>query len=151
PLRIVIAPRGFNGAIGPGARWLRGGCRGRDKPSWGLERRMADLANILVVGDLHFGEERSAGAPSERRHAVGRGARAFRALRAEHTSRRLDGRPWRLVIAGDLFDFMSVVVPSTPALPARTPDERQFGLGRSAAAGIVRMRRICENHQGLLA
>lgn len=112
---------------------------------------MADLANILVVSDLHFGEELLPGATSERRHAVELGVRAFREMLAYHTSRRLDGRPWRLVIAGDLFDFMSVVVPSTPALPARTSDERRFGLGRSAAAGVVRMRQICENHQRLLA
>ena len=112
---------------------------------------MADVANILVVSDLHFGEELLPGATSERRHAVELGQRAFREFLRYHASRRLGGRPWRLVIAGDLFDFMSVVVPSTREMPARSADERRFGLDRGSRAGVIRMRRICENHRDLLA
>ncbi|HSD88128.1 MAG TPA: hypothetical protein VLB44_11460, partial [Kofleriaceae bacterium] len=112
---------------------------------------MTEPANILVVSDLHFGEELLPGATAERRHAVELGARAFREFLHYHASRRLGGRPWRLVIAGDLFDFMSVVVPGAPDLPARTLDERRFGLDRSMLSGVVRMRRICENHRDLLA
>lgn len=112
---------------------------------------MADLSNLLVVSDLHFGEELLPGATAERRMAVELGARAFRDFLRYHASRRLGGRPWRLVIAGDLFDFMSVVVPPSRELPARTADERRFGLARGTRAGVVRMRLICEHHQDLLA
>src|SRR5687768_8900308 len=112
---------------------------------------MAELANILVVSDLHFGEELLPGATTERRNAVELGARAFKDFLRYHAVRRLGGRPWRLVIAGDLFDFMSVVVPSTRELPARTADERAFGLDRGVRAGLTRMRMICENHRELLA
>jgi UDP-2,3-diacylglucosamine pyrophosphatase LpxH len=112
---------------------------------------MGETANILVVSDLHFGEELLPGATTERRTAVELGARAFREFLHYHASRRLGGRPWRLVIAGDLFDFMSVMIPGTADLPARTPDERRFGLDRTAAAGVLRMRKICENHKDLLA
>jgi len=111
---------------------------------------MADLANILVVSDLHFGEELLPGASLERRNAVELGARAFREFLRYHAVRRRDGRPWRLVIAGDLFDFMSVVIPSLPDRPARTADERRFGLGRGAVTGVERMRLICEAHRPLL-
>ena len=75
---------------------------------------MASLANILVVSDLHFGEELLPGASQERRRAIELGSSAFREFLRYHTVRRRDGRPWRLVIAGDLFDFMSVVIPGTP-------------------------------------
>lgn len=112
---------------------------------------MAGLANILVVSDLHFGEELLPGATSDRRDAVALGARAFREFLRYHTSRRLGGRPWRLVIAGDLFDFMSVVVPPTRELPARSADERRFGLDRGSRAGVARMKLICDNHHALLA
>jgi hypothetical protein len=61
---------------------------------------MADLANILVVSDLHFGEELLPGATAERRHAVELGAAAFCEFLRYHAVRRLGGRPWRLVIAG---------------------------------------------------
>jgi UDP-2,3-diacylglucosamine pyrophosphatase LpxH len=111
---------------------------------------MADLANILVVSDLHFGEQLLPGASAERRRAVELGEQAFREFLRYHAVRRLDGRPWRLVIAGDLFDFMSVVVPGTRELPARTADERRNGLSRGVRSGVVRMARLCEAHPALL-
>jgi UDP-2,3-diacylglucosamine pyrophosphatase LpxH len=113
-------------------------------------RGPAGLANILVVSDLHFGEELLPGASAERRHAVDLGANAFRAFLGYHTVRRRDGRPWRLVIAGDLFDFMSVVIPSMPDRPAKSRDERLFGLSRGISTGVERLRRICEIHRPLL-
>jgi UDP-2,3-diacylglucosamine pyrophosphatase LpxH len=109
------------------------------------------LSNILVVSDLHFGEELLPGASPERRHAVDLGATAFREFLRYHTVRRRDGRPWRLVIAGDMFDFMSVVVPSLPDRPAKSADERRFGLSRGATTGVERLRQICEIHRPLLA
>jgi UDP-2,3-diacylglucosamine pyrophosphatase LpxH len=112
---------------------------------------MAALANILVVSDLHFGEELLPGASLERRHAIELGAAAFREFLRYHTVRRRDGRTWRLVIAGDLFDFMSVVITGTRDRPAKSADERRFGLGRGIQPGVERMRRICEAHHPLLA
>jgi UDP-2,3-diacylglucosamine pyrophosphatase LpxH len=111
---------------------------------------MADLANILVVSDLHFGEQLLPGASAERRRAVELGEQAFRDFLRYHAVRRLDGRPWRLVIAGDLFDFMSIVVPGTREFPARTADERRNGLQRGVRSGVVRMARLCEAHAALL-
>jgi UDP-2,3-diacylglucosamine pyrophosphatase LpxH len=111
---------------------------------------MADLANILVVSDLHFGEELLPGASAERTRAVELGATAFREFLRHHTVRKRDGRPWRLVIAGDLFDFMSVVIPVTPERPAKTRDERLYGLPRSAKTGVQRVRLICARHRPLL-
>ena len=111
---------------------------------------MAVPHNILVVSDLHFGEELLPGATSERRHAVQLGARAFHEFLQYHEARRLGGRPWRLVIAGDLFDFMSVMIPGTRAQPAKTLDERTYGLHRGAHTGVARLQQICENHRPLL-
>lgn len=111
---------------------------------------MAVQSNILVVSDLHFGEELLPGAGRERRHAIELGVTAFREFLAHHAPRRHDGRPWRLVIAGDLFDFMSIYVASTRDRPAKTADERRFGLSRSVKTGPERMRMICEAHRPLL-
>ncbi len=112
---------------------------------------MSGPANLLVVSDLHFGEELLPGAGHERRRAVELGAAAFREFLAYHAARRSGGRPWRLVIDGDFFDFMSVMIPTTPDRPAKTADERRFGLGRSVRAGVERLRRICEGHADILA
>jgi UDP-2,3-diacylglucosamine pyrophosphatase LpxH len=111
---------------------------------------MAALANILVVSDLHFGEELLPGASLERSRAIELGSTAFREFLRYHSVRRRDGRPWRLVIAGDLFDFMSIVIRATRERPARTADERRFGLGRGMQPGVERMRVICEAHRPLL-
>lgn len=111
---------------------------------------MSELANILVVSDLHFGEQLLPGASVERRRAVELAETAFRDFLRYHAVRRRDGRPWRLVIAGDLFDFMSIVLPSTRDFPARSGDERRHGLGRGVRTGVHRMARICEAHPLLL-
>jgi UDP-2,3-diacylglucosamine pyrophosphatase LpxH len=107
--------------------------------------------NILVVSDLHFGEELLPGASGDRCRAVSLGASAFSAFLRYHTARRRDGRPWRLVIAGDLFDFMSVVVGAVPGRRARTRDEHAFGLRRGAVPGVERLRQICDAHGPMLA
>jgi UDP-2,3-diacylglucosamine pyrophosphatase LpxH len=107
-------------------------------------------ANLLIVSDLHFGEELLPGASVERRRAIELGAAAFREFLRYHTVRRRDGRTWRLVIAGDLFDFMSVVIPATRERPAKSADERRFGLSRGVQPGVERMRQICEAHRPLL-
>src|SRR5437588_11189965 len=116
-----------------------------------MVKTVGDLANILVVSDLHFGEELLPGASEDRREAVALGAQAFREFLRYHAVRRVGGRPWRLVIAGDLFDFMSVVVPASSEFRARDRDERRNGLGRGGPVGVERLRRICENHGPLLA
>ena len=112
---------------------------------------MAGPANILVVSDLHFGEELLPGAGRARRHAVELCAAAFCEFLAYHAARRRGGRPWRLVINGDCFDFMSVMIPTTPERSPKTADERRFGLGRGIKAGVERMRLICEGQPALLS
>jgi len=111
---------------------------------------VAELSNLLVVSDLHFGEELLPGAAEERCEAVALGAEAFCAFLRYQAVRRIGGRPWRLVIAGDLFDFMSVVIPGSPELPARTADERRHGIGRGTQAGVRRLTAICAGHKALL-
>jgi UDP-2,3-diacylglucosamine pyrophosphatase LpxH len=111
---------------------------------------LADHSNILVVSDLHFGEELLPGASTERREAVELGAQAFRDFMRYQRVRKVGGRNWRLVIAGDLFDFMSVVIPGSADLPAKSADERRLGVGRGAKAGVARLAAICAQHQPLL-
>ena len=112
---------------------------------------MSVQSNLLVVSDLHIGEELLPGASVERKRGVELASTAFREFLRYHAARRRDGRPWRLVVAGDLFDFMSVAIAPTPELPAKTADERSHGLAHGIATGVLRMRAIGEAHRGLLA
>lgn len=104
--------------------------------------------NLLVVSDLHFGEQLLPGAQEDRRRAVELADQAFREFLRYHAARRQHGRPWRLVIAGDMFDFMSVVVPAGDHGPA-SDDEKRFGLHRGARAGVERMRQIGLAHHAV--
>lgn len=107
-------------------------------------------ANLLIVSDLHFGEDLLPGASVEKQRAVALGANAFCELLRYHGQRRLDGRPWRLVVAGDLFDFMAVRVGPVPGRTAGA-DERRYGPRRSAALGAARMAQIGTAHREVLA
>lgn len=107
-------------------------------------------SNLLIVSDLHFGEDLLPGASVEKRRAVGLGATAFCDFLRHHGQRRLDGKPWRLVVAGDLFDFMSVTLSAHGELPERNGDERWAGRTRSLASGPARMREIAAAHRAVL-
>jgi UDP-2,3-diacylglucosamine pyrophosphatase LpxH len=107
-------------------------------------------SNVLIVSDLHFGEDLLPGASEEKRRAVAMGASAFCEFLQHHRQRRMDGRPWRLVVAGDLFDFMAITLSAHGELPARTTDERRAGRSRSAISGPARLRLICAAHQPVL-
>lgn len=107
-------------------------------------------ANLLIVSDLHFGEDLLPGASVEKQRAVALGAKAFCELLRYHGQRRLDGRPWRLVVAGDLFDFMAVRVGPAPGRTAGA-DERRYGPRRSVGLGAARMAQIGHAHREVLA
>ena len=91
---------------------------------------MAELANILVVSDLHFGEEllpgrtrSSAGAPS----SSGRPRSATSSR--YYAQRRRDGRPWQPRDRGRPVRLhVRRIDPATRERPAKTADERRFGL-----------------------
>src|SRR5712672_2756401 len=67
--------------------------------------------NILVISDLHLGEDlRPGGAGvSYLRHLV-KLERELENFLAYHTQTRLNDRPWTLVVNGDMVDFMSVMI-----------------------------------------
>lgn len=108
-------------------------------------------ANVLIVSDLHFGEDLLPGASAEKQRAVALGASSFCEFLRYHAQRRLDGKPWRLVVAGDLFDFMAVTVSASTVAPARGRDERTHGRRRSVATGPLRLARVAEAHRAVLA
>ncbi len=92
--------------------------------------------NLLITSDLHLGDPRYV----ER-------AEEFARWLARFSSRRLDGRPWRLVLAGDIFDFLLAVQPGRGRQLARVAPTRRsalnkaryvFELARPALAAMAR-------------
>ena len=75
------------------------------------DRSRADRRhNLVVLSDVHLGEDLMPGCPAETRRHVDMAETAMVDF-IRHLARwRVDGRPWRLVINGDLADFMTVQV-----------------------------------------
>lgn len=65
----------------------------------------ATAHNILVVSDLHLGESLRPRDPGYLKH-VARLNRAFCRFLKHYARHRVEDRPWRLVIAGDMIDFL---------------------------------------------
>jgi UDP-2,3-diacylglucosamine pyrophosphatase LpxH len=110
------------------------------------------LPNLLVISDLHLGEDLLPGASEENRSAVAMASAAFCEFLRYHARFRVDGRPWRLVINGDLFDFMSVHAGAADgvALDARE-EAHTLGAGRREDASIVRMRLMGARYRAVFA
>ena len=58
-------------------------------------------ANLLIVSDLHIGEDLLPGASAEKQRAVALGAGAFCEFLRHHAQRRLDGRRREVVDVGE--------------------------------------------------
>src|SRR5688572_19041346 len=86
--------------------------------------------NILILSDLHLGEDVKPQAPVSVTYLryLARLEKELESFLEHYTRSRHDGRPWRLIINGDMVDFMSVCL-----LPQQeegvTEDEKRFGLG----------------------
>jgi len=103
--------------------------------------------NLLVISDLHLGEgirDDDAGS----RDRLQRVDRELQQFVAHYTEHRRGDRPWRLVINGDMVDFIAVCL-----MPARAeiltelhPDDHIYGLGTRAHAAAVKMQRVLERH-----
>jgi UDP-2,3-diacylglucosamine pyrophosphatase LpxH len=101
-----------------------------------------------VISDLHLGEDLK---PSNThvtflRH-IARLERELEAFLAYHTRNRLDGRPWRLVVNGDMVDFMSIMILPEPG--SASVEEEQFGLGHGEAQSAAKLARVFERHPGV--
>ncbi len=118
---------------------------------------MSIEANILVISDLHLGEDLSPTATE----ACIRDLRLAEAHLIEflrhYARRRVDGRPWRLVVNGDMVDFLTIcVLPGDERLPpearqAQHRDEYDHGLGRREWVAAVQIRAALDRHAELIA
>jgi UDP-2,3-diacylglucosamine pyrophosphatase LpxH len=103
--------------------------------------------NILVVSDLHLGCEIKAGGREIRRPVLDRQLASFIDW---HSDNRTEGRPWRLILNGDIVDFVAITL--TPGPGETTPfavstEERQYGLAPEEAKCIWKLARVAERHE----
>ncbi len=105
--------------------------------------------NTLVISDLHLGEDLGLSATmASTRHLEVTSAQLIQFLRY-YSRRRADGRPWRLVINGDMVDFLAICV-----MPGEsgdfgeefTPDELVYGMGRRPRVARAKMEAVLDRH-----
>jgi UDP-2,3-diacylglucosamine pyrophosphatase LpxH len=78
----------------------------------------ASTHNLLIVSDLHLSEGFSIQEGKFSRLEDFFSDQPFADFLAYHQHHREEDQPWRLIIAGDLFDFLQIT-----SLPANTPEE----------------------------
>jgi UDP-2,3-diacylglucosamine pyrophosphatase LpxH len=111
--------------------------------------------NTLVISDLHLGEDLSPSATLANRLHLDLVERQLCSFLRHYGRRRDGGRPWRLVVNGDLIDFLSICVkPGDPDYPAGSAvaeradrDEREFGLRRTPEIAAIGVHRVAERHR----
>ncbi len=107
--------------------------------------------NLIVISDLHLGEDLRPGGTgvSYLRHLV-RLEKELEKFLHHHTDVWLDERPWRLVINGDMVDFMSMnILPEEGDADTSSDDDRLYGLGWSERAAQKKLERVIVRHQGV--
>jgi UDP-2,3-diacylglucosamine pyrophosphatase LpxH len=100
--------------------------------------------NLLAISDLHLGCDLKPGARPARR--------GFDAQLAgfldHHAANRTDGKPWRLILDGDIVDFVAITV--TPGADDAgfeiSEEERQFGLASEEAKCVWKLRQTFARH-----
>src|SRR5579862_2926123 len=94
--------------------------------------------NVVVVSDVHLGEDLLPGASGRAARDVALAETALADFARHLTRARMDGRPWRLVVNGDMLDLMVV------------PDGRgKLPTARTAAAAIERIDQVIVRHKSV--
>ena len=122
---------------------------------------MSSTHNILVISDLHLGEGLEPQNPSSTTsYDVLLAERQLVEFLRTYTRRRADGKPWRLVINGDMIDFVSMCVYPARKSDQDTPrpqdasefsswllEERTYGLQRRLDAACAQVRAVLRYHR----
>ena len=115
---------------------------------------MSNKDNILVISDLHLGEDLSPATTDAVTRQLEISERQLIDFLRYYTHRRKNGLPWRLVINGDMVDFLQVcVLPNDERLANKRTnidaDERVHGLRRRPEVARVKMAAVVQRHQNV--
>ncbi|MCB9524372.1 MAG: hypothetical protein H6702_13520 [Myxococcales bacterium] len=98
---------------------------------------------MLLVSDLHLGEACKEHSRIEYLKRASQLDQHICAFLDHHRQHRLGGQPWRLILGGDLLDFLQVTLVG----PDADEEARRFGLGTDEAASRWKFERLVERHR----
>ncbi len=109
--------------------------------------------NILIISDLHLGEDLRpvSNSVSYLRH-LAKLERELGNFIDHYTHHRVDGRPWSLVVNGDMVDFMSVMIlpePAEPGSPDHDEEDRLYGLGYGERQSQKKLEQVIARHKSV--
>ena len=114
-------------------------------------RRVRSLSerrhNLLAISDLHLGCDLRPGIRLDRPRPTDAPLASFLEWHAAH--RGEGNKPWRLVLNGDIVDFVAITIVPGPAEPVPftvSREERAIGLATSPAKCVWKLRRTAERH-----
>jgi UDP-2,3-diacylglucosamine pyrophosphatase LpxH len=105
--------------------------------------------NLLVISDLHLGEDLKPATKQRYLPHVPMLERELESFLDHYRKSRRDGRPWELVINGDMVDFLSVCLFPDDGDASAAEEDRVWGLGTDAAAATRKMERVLARHPGV--
>jgi UDP-2,3-diacylglucosamine pyrophosphatase LpxH len=114
----------------------------------GMWRRVRSLSerphNLLAISDLHLGCDLRPGNKLDKPRPTDGPLASFLAYHATH---REDGKPWRLILNGDIVDFVAItLLPKEPVLFDISTEERALGLAPTEPKCVWKLRRTAERH-----
>lgn len=100
--------------------------------------------NLLAISDLHLGSDLKPGVRPARRGFDTQLA----SFLDHHAVNRRNGKPWRLILDGDIVDFVAITVTPGPGDAGFeiSEEERQFGLGSEEAKCVWKLRQTFARH-----
>lgn len=129
-------------------------------------RKKGSTHNILVISDLHLGEDLNPSATEQLTRDLELAEKQLIGFIRKYTRRRADGLPWRLVVNGDMVDFLTICVypetagsaagahddrPDRRALAAldHSSDESEYGFHRRKDAACIKVDAVARRHSEL--
>lgn len=100
--------------------------------------------DLLVISDLHLGEALRPGQP------MPEGASERERVLIEFLDHYRDEGSWKLVINGDMVDFLSITTKPDDlgTVQGLHPDDHHYGLAQREDSAELQLRQVLERHQG---
>ncbi|MCA1829199.1 MAG: metallophosphoesterase, partial [Myxococcales bacterium] len=118
--------------------------------SMGLERvwrRVRSLTerrhNLLAISDLHLGCDLRPGQNLDRPRPADHALASFLDWHADHRTER---KPWRLILNGDIVDFVAITLVPDHADFEISDEERELGLAPSEPKCVWKLQRTAQRH-----
>ncbi len=101
--------------------------------------------NVVVISDLHLGADLGPSSQEAVTLHIDLVEKQLVQFLRYYAQRREDGRPWRLVINGDMIDFLAVtLLPQVDEKANR--EDREFGLRRTPEVSVRKMEQVGARH-----